>query len=96
MLFKSGHLNLFVCKIAPASCVLLLKLQTDGDDADDDDDDDDDAGGEDAGVCCCGKPLSVALSPSCLFPTSLCSHPSSIDHVARHKSTVSRATLRVA
>ncbi len=24
--------------------------------------------GGDVGMCCCGKPLSMALSPSCLFP----------------------------
>lgn len=49
----------------------------------------------DCGMCCCGKPLSVASSSSRLFPPSLCSHPSSIDHVAHYKSTVSWATLQV-
>ena len=38
----------------------------------DDDDDDGGGGNDDAGgdvrMCCCVKPLSIALSPSCLFP----------------------------
>lgn len=63
----------------------LLSLQT----AEDDNDDADDAGG-DVRMCCCGKPLSMALSPSCLYPP-----PSAIDHVAHYKSTVSWATLQV-
>lgn len=83
--FQISRLHLFICKIAYA-CVHVSGPQS----VQTDDGDDETVG------CVVVESLSAwPRRPPASSPPSLCSHPSSIDHVAHYKSTVSWATLQV-
>lgn len=78
--YEGSHLHLFICKLGQAH-VLFCFLSTTDDEID-------------VGMllCTASQHAPVALL---LLPTPFCSHPSSIDHVAQYKSTVSWTTLQV-
>lgn len=82
MLFKVAIL---ICLQYLQTCTGLCSCALLGSTDDEEEDEE-----EDVRMCCCVEPLCMPLSPS-----SLGSHPSSIDHVAHYKSTVSGATLQV-